>query len=130
MSSLCLVDSEPEQSQITRAQWERVILTKTFCDVIDLINVRVTRKYRVSRQHLCIEAANGPDVDLPAVGRVAHQELRRPVPAGGHVVRVYLALSGHYPGKPKVTEFDDPELGDQNILRLDISVNDLQSEMF
>ena len=106
------------------------LLTKTFSDVIDLINVRVTGKYRVTSQHLGVETPDGPDVDLLAVARVAHQELGRPVPAGGHVVRVYLALPGHYPGKPKVTEFDDPELGDQNILRLDISVNDLQSEMF
>ena len=40
------------------------LLTETFSDVIDLINVRVTRKYWVSSQHLRVQTSDGPDVDL------------------------------------------------------------------
>ena len=104
-------------------------LTKAFSDVIDLINVGVTRKYRVSAQHLSVQATYGPDVHLFPVGRVPHQELRSPVPPGGHIVRIDLSLARHHPGKPEITELDDPELGDQNVLRLDVSVNDLPRRM-
>lgn len=33
-----------------------------------------------------------------------------------------------YPGKAKVAEFDDLMLGDENILRLDVSVDALQRQ--
>ena len=105
---------------------EEETLTKALGDVIDLVDIRVTRKYRVSRQHLSVETADGPDVDLLAVVRVPDQELGGPVPSGGHVVRVDLPLGGHDPREPEVAEFDQTELGDENVLWLDISVNDLQ----
>ena len=121
------------------------LLTKTFSDVIDLINVRVTGKYGVSSQHLRIQTSDGPDVhlmdqnyslgetiftvDLFPVAGIPDQKFWCPVPPGGHVVSVYLPLGRHHPSKPEVTKFDNPELRHQNVLRLDISVYDLHSRV-
>ena len=60
--------------------------TKTFGDVIDLVNVRVSREDWVSRQHLSVETANGPDVHLLAILRITHQQLWSSVPSSGNII--------------------------------------------
>ena len=60
--------------------------TETFGDVIDLVNVRVSREDWVSRQHLSVETANGPDVHLLAILRITHQQLWSSVPPSGNII--------------------------------------------
>ena len=66
------------------------IFTEALCDEIELVDVWLSREERLSREHLCKEAADGPDVDGAAVTRVPHQQLWSAIPPRGHVVSVRL----------------------------------------
>ena len=83
---------------------------------------------------------------LPSVLRVAHEELGCPVPPCRHVVRVSLSCKGektnlrklahfcsitltrrgHQPSEPEITELDDAELRDEDVLGLDVAVDYLK----
>ena len=50
------------------------------------------------------------------------------IPPCPDITCVYLPLGCHHPGKPEVTELDDPSSGDQDVLRLYITVDDLRRD--
>ena len=76
---------------IDRQTVRTFLLTETFSDVIDLINVRVTGKYWVTSQHLGVETPDGPDVDLLFFGYLWFQQS-----AGERDVKLFFFLIFFY----------------------------------
>lgn len=70
-----------------------ITLTQGFPYQIELIHVRFPRPQRRSGQQLSKDAADRPDIDWGAILCVPHQQLRRAVPPGGHVVCVVVTWS-------------------------------------
>lgn len=65
-------------------------LTQGSADEVELIRVRPARPQGHPREQLGEHAANGPHVHGGPVLGVPHQQLRGPVPPGGHVVGVVV----------------------------------------
>ena len=66
INSLCLLQSEPNFISI-KYYWSIKnvnIVTKTFSDMINLINIWITRKQWISSQHLCIKTSYCPNINL------------------------------------------------------------------
>ena len=68
--------------------------------------------------HLCKHAAAGPDVDAAAVLSVAHKELGRSVPPGGHVLAVLGPRGQQGARKPEIAQLEDAGAGDEQVFRL------------
>lgn len=60
-------------------------------DHVQLIDVASSRPQSAAPNHFGEQATDRPNVHRSAVLRIADQQLGRPIPAGGHVVRVVLA---------------------------------------
>lgn len=104
-------------------------LTEKFHNLVDLVNVGLAREERIATHDLGEEAADGPDVDGPAVAGVTDQQLRGAVPTRRHVVRVRFTTRGHKASEPEVAQLDHPLVGHQDVLRLDVSVHDLSRQV-
>lgn len=64
----------------------------------------------------------------PAIASVPHQQLRCTVPASGYIVRVLLTWLCHDPSKAKVTQLHYTVPTNKDVLRLDVTVQDLIQE--
>lgn len=68
-------------------------------------------------------AANRPNIYAFIVGSVTYEQLRRPVPSCGNVIRVAVALvSAHGSCEAEVAELDDAAFADEQVFGLDVSV--------
>jgi hypothetical protein len=75
--------------------------------------------------HLDKDATKGPNIDALAVLGVANKELRRTIPAGGDVIGVMSAKGAKRPCKAKVTQAELVVKAEEEVLRFDVSVNDV-----
>ena len=89
---------------------------------MDLI---VARKQRLGVEELPHDTSSGSEVHRLVIGPLTKQKFRRPVPASGHIVCQVSVLGGPLPGKAEIAELEDTLLADEQILRLDISMDDL-----
>lgn len=90
---------------------------------VELVHVRPAGPEGVAIEQLGEHTPQGPDVHRGAVLSVPYQQLRGPVPTGRHVVRVVVPRTGEDAGEAEVTELDDSRLGEEDILRLHVTVN-------
>lgn len=91
-------------------------------DLKELVDVRISREERVPGHDLREETPDRPDVDLPPVLRIPHEQLRRPVPPRRDVVRVNLSVGREQSGETEIAEFDHSQTRHQNVLRLDVAM--------
>ena len=63
---------------------------------------------------------------LLSVLGVTDEQLRSPVPSGSDVVRVNLTRGRHESSEAEIAKLDHPKFRHQNVLRLYISMDDLE----
>ena len=94
-----------------------------------LVLLRVALHDGGARPHLGHDTAGSPHVHRRAVVPLAEQQLRGSVPEGHHPVGVSVGLAGFVDGdgagQTKVSELQDPLLGDENVGCLHVPVDDL-----
>lgn len=91
-------------------------------DLEDLVDLRVAGEQGLALRHFGENAPDGPHVDARGVLLAAQEDLRRPVPERDHLVRVRPERHAERPGKPEVGDLQVPLLVDQQVLRLEVSV--------
>ena len=64
---------------------------------------------------------------LPVLG-VTDEQFRGPVPSGSDVVRVHLTRGRHESSEAEIAKLDHPKFRHQNVLRLHVSMDDLEKK--
>jgi len=94
-----------------------------------LVLLSVALHDRTPGPHLCHDAARSPHVHCWPIVALAEKELGRAIPEGHHSVcvpvRLVLLVDGDGSGQTKVSQLQDALLGDQDVGRLHVSVDDL-----
>mmetsp|Transcript_7259 Transcript_7259/g.24722 ORF Transcript_7259/g.24722 Transcript_7259/m.24722 type:complete len:287 (-) Transcript_7259:286-1146(-) len=93
-------------------------------DEPELLEVVAPREERLAAEELGEDAAHAPHVDGLIVRIVLHQELRRPVPPGDHVLGqlVLLRVVVHPAREAKVADFEVAVLIDEQVAGLEVPV--------
>ena len=87
-----------------------------------MVELVLTRKHRVTVDKLPHDASHCPNINLPGVGRT-HQQFRRTVPSGCHVISQFLFLFLELPGKAEITDFELFFVGNEQVLGFDVPVD-------
>lgn len=92
-----------------------------------LIQLRVSSHDGPVRKQFGDHAAHAPHVDSGIVFRRAQKEFRRAVPAGDDLVGIFAVrvLNVQGPSETKVGDFEEARVGNEDICRLDITVDDV-----
>jgi len=99
--------------------------SKHLLDYEELVYLRLSREEGLTISQLTHDTAEGPNVHVLAIVGGAQQQFRGPVPARGHVVCQWR-IRTHGPRKAEIAEAQRiVRRIDQQVLRLDISVNDI-----
>lgn len=93
---------------------------------VQLIEIILSRKQRLSIYNFSHHTANGPDIDRPIVIIPANQQLRRPIPPRRHIIRHDLII-GNAPREAQVTDLDCSCLANQYIFWFDITMDDVDT---
>lgn len=93
---------------------------------VQLIEVILPWKQRLSVYNFSHHAANGPDIDRPIIIVPANQQLRRAVPSRRHIIR-HNFIVRNAPRETQVTNFDGSCLADQYIFWFDITMDDVDT---
>ena len=83
-----------------------------------------SREAGVAVEHLYQDTAGAPDVQTGGVVGGAQQDVRRPVPERHHLVRERVGRHRLGSGQTEVGQLELPRTGDEEVLRLDVSVED------
>lgn len=98
--------------------------SKSLLDEKELVEFIFSWEERVPIDEFTHDACYCPYVDLLSIVS-SHQQLRRPIPPGGHVVGEAFLFLFQLPGEPEVTDFESVVLPYQEILGLDVAMDDV-----
>eukprot|EP00618_Florenciella_parvula_P002231 CAMPEP_0119499670 /NCGR_PEP_ID=MMETSP1344-20130328/22058_1 /TAXON_ID=236787 /ORGANISM="Florenciella parvula, Strain CCMP2471" /LENGTH=289 /DNA_ID=CAMNT_0007535685 /DNA_START=389 /DNA_END=1256 /DNA_ORIENTATION=+ len=93
-------------------------------DLVDLINLAVTREHRPLAHHLDKDRAHSPHIDRRRVGGRAEEDLGRTVPEGHHLVSERADRRAERARQPEVGELEGAIRLDEEVLRLEVTVHD------
>lgn len=91
-------------------------------DLLQLVFVCRPWEERSSRVHLCHDTSSRPDVDAGVVGPATQEDVGGAIPQGDDLVRERVNGDTEGPGKTKIAELELALLVDEEILRLEVSV--------
>ena len=93
-------------------------------DLLELVLVRGAGEEGAARVHFGHDAAGGPDVDAGVVGARAEEDIRGAVPEGDDFVGEGVDGDAEGAGEAEVGEFELAFVIDEEVLRLQVSVED------
>ncbi len=93
-------------------------------DLLELVLVRGAGEEGAARVHFGHDAAGGPDVDAGVVGARAEEDVRGAVPEGDDFVGEGVDGDAEGAGEAEVGEFELAFVIDEEVLRLQVSVED------
>mmetsp|Transcript_26799 Transcript_26799/g.62588 ORF Transcript_26799/g.62588 Transcript_26799/m.62588 type:complete len:228 (+) Transcript_26799:1004-1687(+) len=96
--------------------------TKHLEDAQQLVVIRSARKQRVPTRHLPEDAANAPEIHRSGILPRSHEDVGRAIPQRHHLVGVAAHRNAKSPRQTEIRQFELTRLVDQQILRLQISV--------
>ncbi len=104
------------------------VLSKEPVDAFDHVEGGLAGEHGLDGEHFVEEAADGPHVRGVGVVLGAEEDLRGPVPAGGHLagengLLILVVLKGAH--QPEVTKLDLATAVDQHVRGLDVTVDQL-----
>lgn len=99
---------------------------KALLNEIQLIEVILSRKQWLTIDDFPHNTANGPDINGLIIIIPANQQLRRSIPPCRHIIRHDLIIR-NASREAQITDLDCPCLADQNILRFDITMDDINA---
>jgi hypothetical protein len=90
-------------------------------DEIELVELILSREERISVDQLSHDAPGRPEIHFSSIGH-SHEQFRRTVPPGGHVISEFLVSLGRLPCEAKVADLQLLAVTDQQVLGLDVAV--------
>ncbi len=99
--------------------------SETFLDQIKLIEIILSPKNRLSIDHLCNNATNGPNINRLVIVISSKNQFWRPIPSGSNIIG-HFSIVWYVSGKSKIAYFNNIRFTDQYILWFNISVNDIE----
>lgn len=90
-------------------------------DLVDLVDLTISREKRALGDHFCEDRADGPHVDGQGIGLGSEEDLRRTVPQSHNLMCERSDRRHKCTGKTEVGNLKDTVAGNKNVLRLQVT---------